>query len=156
MHELSHVSEVGIVIAGRELGGDRVEEVCLDRPFADRRCPYDARALDEGKFYEATPQDYETAASYEYGVKRNRKADEAPIGKARKCHFCMHRLSSGMLPECVTTCIGRATYYGDANDSTSLVAQLIKANKTQFLKAKKGTKPRVYYISDKNLEVIYG
>ena len=56
----------------------------------------------------------------------------------------------------MTTCIGRATYYGDANDSTSLVAQLIKANKTQFLKAKKGTMPRVYYISDKNLEVLHG
>jgi len=119
-------------------------------------CPYTARTMDEGKFYESSPQAYETAAAYEYGVKRYRKGDDAPISRARKCHFCIHRLGSGMLPECVTTCIGRATYFGDANDPTSLIAQVIKANKTQFLKEKKGTKPRVYYISDKNLEVIYG
>lgn len=131
-------------------------DTCIGCAACVPACPYEARTMDEGKFYDPSPQGYETAASYEYGVKRTRKAGDAPIGNARKCHFCLHRLAGGMLPECVTTCIGRATYYGDANDSTSLVAQLIKANKTQFLKARKGTKPRVYYISDKNLEVIHG
>ena len=131
-------------------------DTCIGCAACVPACPYDARTMDEGKFYDASPQAYETAAAYEYGVKRYRKGDDAPIGRARKCHFCIHRLGSGMLPECVTTCIGRATYFGDANDSTSLIAHVIKANKTQFLKEKKGTKPRVYYISDKNLEVIYG
>jgi len=60
-----------------------------------------------------------------------------------------------MLPECVTTCVGRATYFGDTNDPTSLISMVIKANRTQFLKEKKGTKPRVYYVSDKKLEVLY-
>ena len=40
-------------------------------------------------------------------------------------------------------------------DPTTEIAKIIKANKVQFLKPKKGTKPRVYYISDENLEVIY-
>lgn len=118
-------------------------------------CPYGARTLDEGRFYEAAPQPYETACSYEYGKKRHRRKGESPIGNARKCHFCLHRLESGMLPECVTTCIGRATYFGDANDPTSLIARVLQAGNSQVLKEKKGTRPRVYYVSDRKLEVLH-
>jgi tetrathionate reductase subunit B len=31
-----------------------------------------------------------------------------------------------------------------------------KANRLQVLKAKKGTAPRVYYVANEKLEVIYG
>ncbi len=122
-------------------------------------CPYEARAVDQGKFHTAgTPevQKYESMPSFEYGVVGKRTKDEPPIGNARKCHFCLHRLENGMLPECVTTCVGRATYFGDVNDPESEIAKVIKSNKVQFLKPKKGTRPRVYYIADENLEVIYG
>jgi molybdopterin-containing oxidoreductase family iron-sulfur binding subunit len=54
-----------------------------------------------------------------------------------------------------TTCIGRAGYFGDENDSSSLIAQVKKANKVQILKAGKGTAPRVYYIALEKLEVLY-
>lgn len=121
-------------------------------------CPYEARTIDEGKFHtDGTPErmKYESMPSYEYGVAGRRTEGQDPIEKARKCHFCLHRLENGMLPECVTTCVGRATYFGDVEDPTSEIAKIIKANKVQFLKPKKGTKPRVYYISDENLEVIY-
>jgi hypothetical protein len=43
-------------------------------------------------------------------------SDESPIGNARKCHFCLHRLEQGALPMCVTTCIGVANFFGDLND----------------------------------------
>ena len=49
----------------------------------------------------------------------------SPIGNARKCHFCLHRLAVGMLPACVTTCVGRATIFGDRTDPQSLVYEQI-------------------------------
>jgi molybdopterin-containing oxidoreductase family iron-sulfur binding subunit len=64
----------------------------------------------------------------------------------RKCHFCLHRLAEGMLPACTTTCIGRATFFGDANDPNSLVADLIASPNVMRLKEDMGTEPRVYYL----------
>ncbi len=61
-----------------------------------------------------------------------------------------------MLPQCITTCVGRAGYFGDENDPKSLIAQVKKANKIQILKAGKGTAPRVYYVANEKLEVLYG
>ncbi|ABQ24689.1 4Fe-4S dicluster domain-containing protein [Geotalea uraniireducens] len=122
-------------------------------------CPYQARTMDDGGFHTAgTPelQKYETLPSFEYGKKWPRSGKNQPIGNARKCHFCIHRLANGMLPMCITTCIGRAGYFGDESDSKSLIAQVKKANKIQILKAGKGTAPRVYYVANETLEVLYG
>jgi len=93
--------------------------------------------------------------AFESGNATPRVKDNSPIGNARKCHFCIHRLANGMLPQCITTCIGRAGYFGDENDPQSLIAQVKKVNKIQILKAKKETGPRVYYVSDAKLEVLY-
>lgn len=112
-------------------------------------CPYGARSLDEGNFWtEETPalQPYELEPSFEYGTIWDRKEMEAPVGKVRKCHFCLHRVIAGELPACVTTCIGRATYFGDANDPESLLAQII-ASPNQFrYKPELGTQPTVVYL----------
>ena len=122
-------------------------------------CPYGARTSDFGYTYtEGTPvaeglivgqaaaDDYERAANYEYGRAWDRNAHASPMGNARKCHFCLHRVKNGMLPECVTTCIGRATLFGDANDPDSVVAQFIHQPNVIRLKEELGTEPRVYYI----------
>ncbi|GAB7028385.1 4Fe-4S dicluster domain-containing protein [Geotalea toluenoxydans] len=122
-------------------------------------CPYQARTMDDGSYHTAgTPQlqVYETLPSFEYGKKWPRKGKDQPIGNARKCHFCIHRLANGMLPQCITTCIGRVGYFGDESDPKSLIAQVKKGNKIQILKKKLGTAPRVYYIANEKLEVIYG
>jgi Fe-S-cluster-containing dehydrogenase component len=50
------------------------------------------------------------------------------------------------LPACTTTCIGRATLFGDANDPSSLVAELISKPNVMLLKEELGTHPRVYYL----------
>lgn len=122
-------------------------------------CPYGARTSDFGYTYtEGTSNDdevvlgreraddYERAPNFEYGKQRKRKDHGSPIGNARKCHFCLHRIQVGELPQCVTTCIGRATFFGDANDPTSQVAQLIALPNVTRLKEELGTKPRVYYL----------
>jgi molybdopterin-containing oxidoreductase family iron-sulfur binding subunit len=112
-------------------------------------CPYGARQSDFGKFYTdktSKLQDYETRPAFEYNKEWPRQKGKSPIGNARKCHFCIHRIESGELPACVTTCIGKTTYFGDIKDKDSLVSELIAKNKVSRLKEALGTKPRVYYI----------
>jgi tetrathionate reductase subunit B len=57
---------------------------------------------------------------------------------------------------CITTCIGRAGYFGDENDPESLIAKVKKANTIQVLKPAEKTEPRVYYVATEKLEVLYG
>ncbi len=112
-------------------------------------CPYGARTSDFGKFYtQDTPkiQPYELRPAFEYQKKWYRKKGNSPIGNARKCHFCLHRIESGLLPECVVTCIGKATYFGDIEDKSSLIFEIINSNNVKVLKEKLKLKPRVYYI----------
>ncbi len=63
-----------------------------------------------------------------------------------KCTFCDHRVSQGLVPACVQTCLGRARIFGDINDPNSEVARLVGTHKTATLKPNKGTRPQVYYI----------
>lgn len=124
---------------------------CIGCRYCIAACPYNARTADFGEFYtESTPggiQAYEQGATFEYGKKRTRvNKSDSPVGNARKCHFCLHRLEEGMLPACTTTCIGRATYFGDANDPDSVVAGLIASPNVMRLREELGTSPRVYYL----------
>jgi len=103
-------------------------------------CPYKSRALDSGRLHtEGTPriEGYEKAPAWEYGRAWPREKNKAPVGKARKCHFCVHRLRAGMVPACVSTCPSRANAFGDLNDPDSLTSIWLKeaAGKTKVLSA---------------------
>ncbi|HHN64777.1 MAG TPA: 4Fe-4S dicluster domain-containing protein [Nitrospirae bacterium] len=129
---------------------DRLAGSSSARRAAKKACPYYAIVDDNGGYYtEDTPklEPYETRVFYEYDRKLSRKKTKGTI---RKCHFCVHRLESGMLPACVSTCIGRAMYFGDLSDPGSLVSELVKKEKVWRLKEAEGTKPRVYYIGFKD------
>ena len=115
------------------------------------QCPYTAVYYDDGRFYtEGTPRfaPYEARDSFEYGKRWRRKGTgPSPIGAVRKCHFCLHRLEAGMLPACVTTCVGGAMHFGDRNDPRSLVSELLKQRQTLRINEAEGTKPRVVYVT---------
>ena len=119
---------------------------CIGCRYCIVACPYAARYFDFGEHYtDDTPQlqAYEESPAPEYGRNWSRGSVE---GVVRKCQFCVHRLNVGMLPACVTTCIGGATYFGDANDPDSLVNELVASGRTVRLKEEMGTKPKVYYL----------
>jgi len=124
-------------------------EKCIGCRACINACPYGSRTSDFGGFYtDKTPklQDYEVRPAYEYKKEWPRRKGKSPIGNARKCHFCIHRIERGILPACVVTCIGKATYFGDKEDKLSLVWELINREKVKRLKEPLNTKPRVYYI----------
>ena len=125
-------------------------ERCIGCRYCLTACPYSARVFDVGYFYSdfegGEPQPYEKVAAQEYKVSRVRSREASPVGNARKCHFCIHRIERGELPACVLSCMGRATFFGDANDAQSLVSGLIGQPNVMRLKEELGTQPKVYYL----------
>ena len=122
---------------------------CIGCGYCIVACPYHARQKDHGEFYtKNTPkiEEYELRPTYEYNKRWPRKKRNSPIGNARKCHFCIHRIERGLLPACVVTCIGNATYFGDLNDKDSMVNELAAKPNAVVLKPEYGTRPRVYYL----------
>ncbi len=123
---------------------------CIGCRYCVAACPYGARTSDFGHHYtDAMPdgvQAYETKPNHEYGKSWSREHHGSPVGNARKCQFCVHRLDQGLLPECVTTCIGRANYFGDINDTDSLVSEMNRKHNQIKLLEEKGTKPVVTYL----------
>lgn len=154
------VCPVGATYTNKEGIVEMNYERCIGCRYCITACPYSARTADFGFTYTGdTPgaeglilgreasDDYERAPNFEYGRQYSREGRGSPVGNARKCHFCQHRILQGQLPACVTTCIGRATLFGDANDPESLVAELIASPNVTRLREELGTEPRVYYLT---------
>lgn len=134
---------------------------CIGCRYCLVACPYAARTSDFGEWYtNGTPdltensilgravcaESYERYPSAEYGKKWPPRKKGSPIGNARKCHFCLHRIEVGQLPACVTTCIGRATFFGNRLDPESLIAELTASPRIFVLKPELSTLPAVYYL----------
>lgn len=138
---------------------------CIGCRYCLTACPYGARTSDFGRYYTAgeakgankcpdKPMEgehahmaWEDQPNNELGKAWDRSGHASPMGNARKCTFCLHRLEVGLLPTCSTTCIGRANLFGDANDPDSLVSETLAREPTYTLLPHKGTKPRVFYIA---------
>lgn len=129
---------------------------CIGCRYCITACPYGARVSDFGEYYTEKiqksgnilggNQDYEKGPNFEYHIPTLREGHKSPIGNARKCHFCIHRVENGLLPICVSTCIGRATYFGDLNNHKNTINKLIYSNNVVTLLPHKNTNPKVFYI----------
>ena len=96
---------------------------CIGCKYCILACPYDARFLN-------------------------------PVtGFAEKCDFCIHRVSKGLDPSCVNSCIGGARIFGDLNDPDSEISRQLATNPTTVLRPGKGTEPQVYYIGADHTEM---
>ena len=128
---------------------ERLTDPAVARAVA-QACPYGAVSIDAGlSWTEGTPatQPYETLDAPEYGREWERAEGGLPVQAARKCHFCLHRVERGQLPACVTTCVGRAMYFGDINDRASTASRLVEAGPGLRIKGQLGTQPRVVYLT---------
>jgi len=64
-----------------------------------------------------------------------------------KCNFCEERLAKGETPACVQACPAGALIFGDTQDASSRVIQVLQSNYTIRRKPGLGTLPQVYYIA---------
>jgi phenylacetyl-CoA:acceptor oxidoreductase subunit 2 len=83
------------------------------------------------------------------------------LGVAQKCTFCSDRIDFGIengltpgsdpraTPACVNACIADALHFGDLEDPSSNVSQLLRAHKSFRMHAELGTEPGFHYLYDK-------
>lgn len=126
-----------------------------DDPPCVRNCPVDATyKVEDGGFvlqrYERCIGCRTCMASCPYNARFMLPSNRTYTNITKvvdKCTFCFHRVTQGLSPACVQTCIGRARVFGDINDPNSEVSYLVATNPTQVLRPEQGTKPQVYYIA---------
>jgi phenylacetyl-CoA:acceptor oxidoreductase subunit 1 len=127
--------------------------LCIGCGYCVVACPYQARSIISHNGYDSESE------SDPSGSPTNRVEVERD-GVCTKCNFCLPRLDAGLAqglqpgvdpaasPACVVSCSANALHFGDLDDPTSAVSQLIRETKTARLQEDLNTGPVVYYIID--------
>ncbi len=89
---------------------------CIGCKSCMQACPYDALYIDD---------DTHTAA---------------------KCNFCAHRIDQGLQPACVMVCPEEAIIFGDLDDPSTRIAQLVGRDSVAVRRPEQGTEPKLFYL----------
>jgi Fe-S-cluster-containing dehydrogenase component/formate-dependent nitrite reductase membrane component NrfD len=65
---------------------------------------------------------------------------------AEKCNFCANRVENELQPACVSVCPTGCRIFGDLDDASSEVAQIVQREAFMVRKPEKGTGPKVFYL----------
>ena len=65
---------------------------------------------------------------------------------AEKCNFCANRVENKLEPACVSVCPTECRIFGDLDDPTSEVAQIVQREAFMVRKPEKGTGPKIFYL----------
>ncbi len=125
------------------------KNLCIGCKKCIKACPYGARVLDNGQQYSTHAPALSPCLVGQEGMRQG-YGERGDFQKTRnivqKCHFCLHRVHEGILPACVTSCIAKATFFGNLNDAEALVTKMYSAGAAPLL-PEAHTAPRVFYLS---------
>ncbi len=125
-------------------------DLCIGCAYCAVACPYQARYKTE-------------RPTFAYGramANETKRRDDARLGVATKCTFCVERIDAGIAkgqtpgvdpeatPACVNACIAQALAFGDLDDPASNVSQLLAENQHFRMHEELGTGPGFYYLWD--------
>ena len=65
---------------------------------------------------------------------------------AEKCNFCANRVENRLEPACVSVCPTECRIFGDLDDPSSEVAQIVQREAFMLRKPEKGTGPKIFYL----------
>jgi len=107
---------------------------CIGCRFCMAACPYGARS-----FNWRDPRPFIKKENPEFPTRMR--------GVVEKCLMCYERLAEGKLPACVEVAQpAGAMFFGDLNDPSSEISQVLKEKFTIQRKPSLGTKPSIFYI----------
>jgi len=121
---------------------------CIGCRYCLAACPYGVRVFNWGAAEYAPGgvvgygQDYSVDGRVVF-------TPERPKGVVEKCTFCVELIDAGDEPFCVQCCPVGARVFGDLDDPTSEVSQMV-SNGAQQLHPELGTDPNVYYMPTHN------
>lgn len=89
---------------------------CIGCRYCMVACPYDARYFNE------------------------------EVGVVDKCTFCSHRVDKGDVPACVETCPSKVRVFGDLEDPTARIHELLSTRRYRVKEPQTGNGPQLYYL----------
>ncbi len=69
-----------------------------------------------------------------------------PDGYVDKCTFCLHRVQRGEEPACVSVCPTKSLKFGDLEDPTAEVSELLATRRWDVNHPETGVLPNVYFL----------
>ena len=128
---------------------------CIGCRYCVAACPYNAKVFN---WYEPEwPGDLKRGANPDVSLRGK--------GVVEKCTFCHHRVvkareetraagremqDGDVTPACAESCPPRAIVFGDLDDPTSRVSEMTRSPRAFRLHADLGTKPKVYYLAERD------